>query len=268
MENKYKKENGSKELRKPIRTVINTVDNTKEQQINIDLTKSYQKEMGDLDPSLFVIISGGEKREKDYFDFFKNNSSSFPRIIIEFISENSSGERGLDVDKLVELAIIIKKEKDKSKESDITDSINLITDIDHFYSQIERNIPICEKNNLNLIISNPCFEIWLYYSYYDEIPDFNIPSDKLKISSKFKTYLNTKHSGGVNPKKAPLEINNAIKNSQANYSEDSKSIPNIFSTQMHIIASKLYELAKDELEIYKNKIKKDERKYKSSTPNK
>ncbi len=237
----YEKSPGKKELRtisepKPEDITENT------HNLDFNVAESYQKKAGQLDPSLFIIVSGGEKREKDYFHFFKNRHKSFPRIIIEFIAKDDRGIGGLDVDKLVEVALKIKKEKEKSKSDDILDSINVVTDVDHFYTRIRANLANCKRNNINLIISNPCFEIWLYYSYYKDIPNFIIPKNNLKISSDFKTYLGNKHKGGIDPRKAPLEIENAIKNSQNNFKLDKNNIPELFSTQMHILATKLYKL--------------------------
>lgn len=147
---------------------------------------------------------------------------------------------------MVQLAIKIKNEKQLSKDSDISDSISIITDVDHFYSQIVRNIPICKTENLNLVISNPCFEIWLYYGHYETLPTgFCLPEDPLKISSSFKRYLNEKHPGGVDSRKAPPKLSDAIKNSKSNYQSDKNSIPKLFSTQMYILGEKLWNLTKD-----------------------
>ncbi len=258
----YEKSSGKKELRQVKQSNLeNVVENT--HNINFNVSEGYQKKEGNLDPSLFIIVSGGEKREKDYFYFFKNRSESFPRIIIEFITEDDRGIGGLDIDKLVKVALKIKTEKEKSKSNDILDSINVVTDVDDFYTQIKGNLKKCESNNINLIISNPCFEIWLYYSYYKCMPnDFKIPKNKLKISSDFKTYLGGKHKGGIDPRKAPLELETAIKNSQNNFNLDKNNIPELFSTQMHIVATKLYDLTAEGISIEKKILEKKRINYK------
>lgn len=248
MANHYSKAEGDKELKAPLVEPVMPLLST---TIHIeDLPDEYQKKDGTFDPSLFIVVSGGTVREKDYFSFFQSNSFKFPRIKIEFISRDDNGNEGLDVDKLVEVSLQIKKQKEESKDSDIIDSISLVTDVDHFYSQIARNLEICKINNLQLIISNPCFELWLYYTHFNTIPDYVIPSDSLRISSGFKTYLNEKKRGGVDPRKAPLKIEDAINNSKLNYEEEERRIPKIFSTQMHILAARIFELTKDDLRIY------------------
>lgn len=255
----YQKKQGNKELNDSISS--NDEEHAPERLLDLDVPQNYRKEEGMLDPSLFIIVSGGEVREKDYFSFFDNKIYSFPRIIIEFVSKNPEGEGGLDVNKLIKVALQIKKEKEESKGDDILDSINVVTDVDHFYSQIIANLPECNKNNISLIISNPCFEIWLYYTYYQDTPDFKIPQNKKKISSEFKTYLGNKHRGGVDPRKAPLNIDQAINNSSTNYSIDTNGIPVLFSTQMHFLASKLYELTKEEIIKIKKEKEQQKRNY-------
>lgn len=258
MTDAYQKNSGNKELRNAISRKEET---PKTEAITKDVPKLYRKEDGAFDPSLFIIVSGGEEREFQYFNFFKKKSYSFPRIIVEFIAQDSDGIGGLDVDKLVEVALQIKEEKEKSKTEDILDCINIVTDVDHFYSRIIANIPICNDNNIELVISNPCFELWLYYSYYSDTPDFTVPKNELKISSQFKTYLGNKHKGGVDPRKAPFEIAQAIDNSTNNFSLDENGIPELYSTQMHLLALKLYELTREDIEREKETIERKRKIY-------
>jgi hypothetical protein len=258
MSDQYSKQVGKRELKPAIKKV--TAKKKKQPEFKPQkIPAAYSKEDGLLDPSLFVIVSGGEVREKDYFDFFRRSYKNldrpiFPRLQIEFISKNYEGRGGLDVDDLVDTAVKLKKHLDASKDSDITDSINLVTDVDEFYDQLVRRRSDCEKNDLTLVVSNPCFELWLYYSYFEDKPDYVLPEDVSKISGGFKTYLGDKKKGGANPTKAPFEIATAIKNSERNFSEDAEYIPNIFSTNMHTLAEKLKSLIEEDLEIYAQKI--------------
>lgn len=260
MSNSYQKSSGKQEFRKPIAVVMET-ETPREAAIGKVVSPAYTKGEGTLDPSLFIIVSGGEVRERDYFNFFKNRRRSFPRIVVEFIDKNQRGVGGLGVAQLVEVALQVKQQKEESKSDDVLDSINIVTDLDHFYPEIIANLPVCKANNVELIISNPCFEIWLYYSYYRERPDFVVPEDESKISSGFKKYLGDKHKGGVDPRKAPFSIAGAIENSAANYLLDERGIPILFSTQMHLLASKLYELTKEGIEKERQAVEQRREKY-------
>ena len=139
------------------------------------LSKGYSKAEGWRIPKTFyVLISGGEKREKDYFKMLLSGDK-FKRIKLSF-------------------------------------------------------------------------EIWLFYGKEENPPtDFPVPTDRLKISQAFKTYLGTKVKGGVNPKKALYDIKSAIGHAKKHYEEDNNGIPKLFSTNMFVLASQLLPLIDEEL---------------------
>lgn len=208
----------------------------------------YTKTEGVLSPALFIIVSGGEKRERDYFMLI-SDMTTFPRIDIKFVA-NVAGtpEGGLSPDKMYEEAVRLKADYDEGRPADIEDRMFLLSDVDHFVVELQRIKPFCEKDGMELIVSNPCFELWLYYGKYSEEPlDFGIPDDKLKISSCFKTYLGNKVTGGVNPTKAIFDVDTAIYNAGMNYEIDDKGIPVLFSTSMFMLAKELKPLIDPEL---------------------
>jgi len=208
-----------------------------------DAGKNYKKEEGVFAPkSFFVIISGGEVREKQYFQII-SNQDKFGRIKIEFIAD----PKQLNPDGLLETAKY-KQKRYKSSQENTPDKVFIVSDTDHFYSSIVRIKPECKKNSIILIISNSCFEIWLYYGKFNKKPtDFVIPADYLKISNSFKTYLGKKVKGGINPKYAIFDIVDAIQNAKDNFEEDKNGIPKLFSTNMFLLAEDILPLIQSEL---------------------
>lgn len=98
-----------------------------------------------------------------------------------------------------------------------------------------------------MIISNSCFEVWLYYAEKSNRPlDFVIPQNKLEISSAFKTWANTQIKGGLKPKKAIFNIERNIANAKNNYVEEN-GFPTLFSTQMFRLAEQMLPFVKDGL---------------------
>lgn len=207
------------------------------------LSKGYSKAEGWRIPKTFyVLISGGEKREKDYFKMLLSGDK-FKRIKLSFEVD----AKRLYPEGLLEIALD-KKEYYASSQEDTPDHFFIISDIDHFYNDLVRIQPQCSKEHIGLIMSNPCFEIWLYYGKEEEPPnDFVAPMDKLKISQAFKTYLGTKVKGGINPKKALYDIKSAIDHAKKHYEKDDKGIPKLFSTNMFVLASELLPLIDEEL---------------------
>lgn len=162
----------------------------------------------------------------------------------------------------MEIASIKKEQYKKSQDEENPDKIFLLSDVDHFYSELKGIIGTCEKEQMHLIISNPCFEIWLYYGEFSEQPTgFDKPDNELKISSAFKTYLDRKKSGGINPKHAIYNIETAIKNARNNYSTDKFGIPILFSTNMFRLAEELLPLINSELKDCDSKRKKVRNEY-------
>lgn len=229
----------------------------------VDIPISYSKQDGTFSPALFIIISGGEEKERKYLAKI-SDVNNFPRISIEFISQKM---QGLSTMQLLDKANEIKERLDQSIIEEFPDSIYLLSDRDHFYPEIQAIIPECKEKGYTLIVSNPCFEIWLYYSYFSNKPIDFISDDIKKTSSNFKTYLGTKVingvAKGVNPVQAIFNIENAIINSEANYEEDENGIPKLFSTNMFVLGKQLVELIKPELEELKKQDKLRVEQYKN-----
>lgn len=218
----------------------------------VDIPISYSKQDGAFSPAKFIIISGGEEKEKIYLTKI-SDSNSFPRINIEFISKKG---QGLTTIQLLEKANEIKERLDQSIIEEFPDSIYLLSDRDHFYPEIQAIIPECKEKGYTLIVSNPCFEIWLYYSHYSNRPiDFQIPENVREISKAFKHHLEIVRKGGIDPRKSIFEIENAIINTEANYEEDENGIPKLFSTNMFVLGKQLVEMIKPELEELKKQDK-------------
>jgi hypothetical protein len=234
---------------KPITSFSTKVERVEGRLANaiIDAGASYRKEDGVRLPySFLVIVSGGEVREKNYFKII-SDPKIFKRVRIEFVPDPGKG----NPDRLLEVAKY-KREHYQTSQEEEPDKIFIVSDVDHFRVELLRIKPECKKLSIYLIISNSCFEIWLYYGKFDTRPsDFIIPNDMLKISQSFKTFLGKKVRGGINPIRAIFDISQNIKNARANYTEDKEGIPELFATNMYILGEELLPLIKTELENIK-----------------
>lgn len=93
-------------------------------------------------------------------------------------------------------------------------------------------------------LSNPCFEMWLYYSYCEEDPE-----EKLSTLSSLNEVKRPKHLkglcsqlllGGMDPRKAFKLINNALSRAkQYDKGIDEDGIPCLFTTQMVEVAEQI-----------------------------
>lgn len=193
-------------------------------------------------------------REKDYFTILSRHDN-FTRIKIEFIADpNQLTPKGiLNIAKYKKEHLL----SSQDEKTDNPDKIYLISDVDEYMTELLEIKPECNKNQLHLIISNSCFEVWLYYACRSTFPTFSIPEKIETISRKFKEWLPTVIKGGINPTKAVFSIHQNIQNAKANYKENAHGIPELFSTNMFELANDLLPLIEPELLklIEENKIR-------------
>lgn len=205
----------------------------------------YSKGEPHLDTAIVFILSGGSEREKKYFRPLKIDKH-IKNIKIAFRSKKGQGLKPYE---LVSKAIDFIKSKTFVTEDNISyhieaeDTIYLIQDVDEFGSDIKKYLePDDEKLPINCkwIISNPSFEIWLFYHHYDNpsILAAGLAMSEHDRSNWLKEYLNEIIDGGVKSTQALHFANIAIDNSRMNYSDDN-GFPNIYATQMHIVAEKI-----------------------------
>ena len=115
------------------------------------------------------------------------------------------------------------------------DKVFLLSDVDEFYDQLEK---IFKGNQTDVqgrwVVSNPCFEIWLYYCYLDS-PEKVLGCLKTEPittrSKKMKALGNTLVSGGLNPCLAFENMLNGIEHCIAYYAEDDNRITVLFPTR-------------------------------------
>lgn len=206
-----------------------------------NLSPNYQKGDSFREPSLLFIISGGEKRERDFLkELIIGKKSTILRVL--FLSED---KQGLLPFQMQEKWQKIRKEgkfviDDQTYNLEKIDEVFLLTDVDDFYDQLQDILSSKAMDDFGRwIISNPCFEIWLYYCYKND-PDGDLACvssfSPVELSKKLKYRCNEIVKGGLNGIRAFGYINNGIKNSKEHYAEDDNGIPVLFATQMHEMA--------------------------------
>ena len=125
----------------------------------------------------------------------------------------------------------------------MVDKVFLLTDVDEFYDKLVDILrEKAEGDNGEWVISNPCFEIWLYYCYLNN-PEEDLAvlkeSSLAKRSQTMKSLGDTLVSGGLNSIRAFEQMHDGIKNSASHYTINENGIPVLFATQMHLMAKYL-----------------------------
>ena len=242
---RYKKSEPSLELMPPqVRTAF--VDDATEKPAREGSPLYQKKDSFEIPKASIVVLSGGTVRERNYFYYLTHNPHLFPDLRFEFFCEDrfESGMRPMVFD-LAEEKV---KQYKTSASYEEPDEYYVVSDVDVFKDHLVCFQQKCQELNINLIISNPCIEVWLYYSKRaDRFDGFPFPQIPQKISQNVKTFLNDKIPGGVNPSKALLVLRTNIENAKNNYCEDTSGFPTIFSTNMFKLGEKLLSYVEDGL---------------------
>lgn len=227
----------------------------------LKVSLAYQKTEGFLSTNLVFVISGGEKREKDFLrELIKQRELHSLRVA--FMSEKGQGLQPYQMQDKWEQIQSVGEFKINSQDYHLAsnDKVFLLSDVDEFYNQLEK---IFKNNSGNQqgkwIVSNPCFEIWLYYCYLNN-PDKDLEILRFesveKRSKKLKFLGNSIVSGGLNPGIAFEHMEIGIKHSLAHYDTDKNGIPVLFATQMYEMAQYLVDTMNNNNNEYSEFVKR------------
>ena len=208
----------------------------------VQIPSAYKKEDGTMSYSLICVISGGTGRERIFLSELEKKHT-FKKVNVVFVS-TKDGEGGLTPKMMFsEFERICKNgtiyTSGRRVKLDSVDVIYMFTDVDHYEKELIEILNNSKKESPIWIISNPDFEIWLYYCFMNnpygdlkEVLDVT-PSQR---SKKLKTVNGTlNNGGGLDTRKAFEHLEEGIAHSKEHYQE-TNGIPNILSTQMHIFA--------------------------------
>ena len=201
--------------------------------------KGYEKTDGVMSYSIVCVISGGERKERDFLRVLIRQKELFS-LRVAFISEDNQGlqpyqmqQRWEEIQKNNTVVL-----EDHTIQLDEVDKVFLLSDVDEFYEQLVKIKKKQDKADTGQwIISNPCFELWLYHCLYDNPQEDLAGIEALGVehrSQQMKRLENVK--GGLNPIRAFEHMQEGITRSINHYKEDGTTIPVLFATQMYQMA--------------------------------
>lgn len=242
---KYGKAQGEKDVSIPTGTAL-PVAHERQFSVNGDLPAgNYAKGEPFIETKMLFVISGGSKREKDYFKQLQKDKN-ITRLKLAFRSKDG---QGLVPKQMNDLAMeFVDSGRFKSEDGtffiNIDDVIYLLQDTDEFEPDIRGIFKSGIVSQTQWIVSNPSFEIWLFYHRYtspDGLLDEGVSKPLNERSQWLKRRLDTLVPGGINPIKAFDDIRKAIQNSKANYNE-TDGLPGLYATQMHQLADDILKI--------------------------
>ncbi len=204
----------------------------------------FSRKSPERDAKSYFIFCEGNKREHDYFMYFKEIDSKINVIICNPDPHDDNSPEGLYRKAKNYLIKSFDNPKPKYELLDI-DEVWFVIDTDKWEAKIDvLKESISGFVAWNIAQSNPCFEVWFYFHFNKSTPNF----EGMEASKNWKKYVNFEViKGGFDSRKHPILIKTAIENSKANYIEYQGS-PQLGTTQMHKLAERFYPLIKETIE--------------------
>ena len=228
----------------------------------IQRRKDYGKKEPSRDAHKIYIVCEGEGTEPAYFAFFEGLSSNLQVITIP-------PTEGTDPLKLIERAkqVLLDDSREYTIDYKQRDTVWFVIDTDtwekegkivplrEFCSQQNATISqifdeVKPYNAWNVAQSNPCFEIWFYYHFYESKPI----SDDLDKHVSFKKFVDSRISGGFNFEKDPARLEDAITNTKKNFSVEENGMLSLFTSEMYRLGIEINAFVKTDVAKLRNKL--------------
>jgi hypothetical protein len=210
----------------------------------------FERKAPDRSAKIFLIFCEGNKREPHYFKYFNEISSQIRLEVVHAEPHDNNSPTGL-YNKASEYVIKTAENPNPKYDLNDNDEVWFVIDTDDWGTKIDELRGMClNYSNWLIAQSNPCFEVWLYYHFYKELPVF----ENIDISENWKLKLDQIVKGGFDSRKHPIFVKNAIENSKMIFEERNR-IVEVGCTEVFKLAEKFYPLVSEEIEIGLRKIK-------------
>lgn len=188
------------------------------------------------DYRLFAIACEGEKTEPQYFELFSYMSRKIKVDIIDYeIAETT--DNTIKNYKSAPKWVLDKAVKYIETSGFIDeDTLWFVLDVDRWDKEQLRNIAqLCEdKPNWHVVLSNPCFEVWLYFH-----KKANIEVSGSHSCRDFKHEISTFEKGGYHPLKFISDLEKAITNAEATDNHKDHYYPEFKETKVYLLGKAL-----------------------------
>jgi hypothetical protein len=203
------------------------------------------------DYKLFAIACEGSKTEPAYFNIFRHISSKIAVDIIEDIVDDEelllkhphkSAPRWV-----LDRAIKYIEKEGLSDEDDLW----FVMDVDKWeIEQLREIAEYCDdKPNWHIVLSNPCFEVWLYFHKRE-----SLVKSKAVSAQNFKTEISKLEKGGYHPHKFIPNLIEAISNAKAADSDKNYFFPKHKETKVYQLCEAIIKIiGKKQFDSFINK---------------
>lgn len=192
---------------------------------------------------IIYIFCEGRDREYWYFQYFREMDSRIHLEVYPLDSHENNSPLGLL--QIAERDLIASEENPSPKFSlQEEDEVWIVLDTDPDKENTRRpqietvKAAVAGRERWDLVESNPCFEVWLYYHGREEVEPF----EGMEQSKSWKTLLNEVFKGGFDHRKHPILIEDAKRRAEAKFELGEDGRPKVGSTEMHCLAASILHL--------------------------
>lgn len=203
--------------------------------------RGYKRDAPDdlvRDYKLFAIACEGSKTEPLYFKVFRYISNKIKVDIIEEKIHDPESKNKIK-SKSAPNWVLDRAVRYVDQEGLIEeDELWFVMDVDRWDKNQLKNIAdYCKaKPNWHIVLSNPCFEVWLYFH-----KKANILISKSKNCKDLKKEISTFDKSGYNPLNYIPFIQDAIKNAKKTDSDKEHYLPCKMETKVYLLAEAILE---------------------------
>lgn len=188
--------------------------------------RAYKRNEPFRDASLFIIACEGKKREVEYFETLVKGSKSLQVKVLGPVGE----EEGKSAPRYVlDRAASYEEEAGLINDKDWGDKLFLVLDVDRWeYEHLREVSEHCkEREDWEVVISNPCFEVWLHLHMK------SFESDEKIACQKLKTLLDGLTPGGYNIEHYLEKVKDAVSRAREIDKDPQHFYPDIMTTKVY-----------------------------------
>jgi hypothetical protein len=201
------------------------------------------------DARSIYIFCEGKKREYQYFQYFKGIDSRINIVIYPLQGDEDNSPTGLY--RLASQSLL-KTEKNPTPVYELLegDEVWFVIDTDTWGAKVDDLRRLCLSfPNWKIAQSNPCFEVWLYYHFFESKADFQW----MELCETWKLFIPERIPGGFHSSKHSIYIGRAIEYAEKAFYINNE-VPAIGSTEVFELAKVIYKFCGKKIEGILNRI--------------
>lgn len=215
----------------------------------------FERKPPSKEARIIYVFCEGADRELKYFQYFQEMDSRIHLEIYKLDPHEDNSPLGLL--QIAKTALVASSENPTPKFNlQEQDEVWIVLDSDPdrdgsrkpqiaaVRSEVER------RDRWFVAESNPCFEVWLYFHFKELFEEFEGQEE----CKSWKSLVNTMLSGGFDPRKNPLFIEDAKRRAEANFEQEMDGRPKVGSTEVFRLAASILHLLGGQIREERNKL--------------